>query len=429
MPVPECGHVSAAMGRRGRLHAIISVQTNNLGARLRLRVWLSHCTGRFANYFPRMTSVQPDFQGRLPVPKFRFLVRLSLRFFAVLLGLGLLSYLVFRTGPGVVWHQLQGVGWGLALIITLGGFTQLVRTCAWRQALICDTSRLSWSRSLGAQLASDAMGQLGFAGKLLGEGIRVSLLDSTVPLASAISSCAIDGGMHLLTAATVAVVGIGIALLDFPSSGQWRANALLLAAALVALVVLAAVAIASRWRLMGNAARAIGRLSWLRDWVSEKQSIIDSAEYNLLTFHSEAPAAFWASLSLSLLWHALAVLEVYLVLWFMGARIPVVGAFVFEGLTKVINLIGALNPGNLGTYEAGNMLIAKVFGVTCTTGLTLALCRRVRTVFWAGVGVMCMIVMKRPRGQSKREVKAHERNPILHHAAGCVPAVDYCDRG
>jgi uncharacterized membrane protein YuzA (DUF378 family) len=146
---------------------------------------------------------------------------------------------------------------------------------------------------------------------------------------------------------------------------------------------------------MGNAARAIGQLPWLHNWISDKQSTIDSAEHNLLTFHREAPAAFWASLSLNLLWHALAVLEVYLILRFMGARIAVVGALVFEGLTKVINLVGALNPGNLGTYEGGNMLIANMFGVAGTAGLTLALCRRARAVFWAGVGVMCMIVMKR----------------------------------
>jgi len=79
----------------------------------------------------------------------------------------------------------------------------------------------------------------------------------------------------------------------------------------------------------------------------------------------------------------------------MGARIAVGDAFVVEGLTKVINLVGALNPGNFETYEVGNMLIAKIFGVTGTAGLTLALCRRVRTVFSAGVGALCMIGITR----------------------------------
>ena len=325
------------------------------------------------------------------------LTRVSLRVFAALLGLGLLGYLVLRAGPGLVWKEVQAVGWGLALIIILGGFSQLLRTCAWRQTFMCDIRGLSWSRSLGVQLASDAAGQLGVAGKLIGEGIRISLLRSIVPLTSGISACAIDGGLHILTAAVVTVLGITATLLIAPLSGSWRIHGLLLAGALIALVVLAAVAVAMRCRLMGNAARAIGRWRRLHNWVSGKQPTIDSAEHNLLDFPHEAPAAFWASLTLDLLWHALAVLEVYIILRFMGARIPGVGAFALEGLTKVINLVGALSPGNLGTYEAGNMLIANMFGVTGTAGLTLALCRRVRAAFWAGVGVTCLIVMNRAK--------------------------------
>lgn len=202
-----------------------------------------------------------------------------------------------------------------------------------------------------------------------------------------------------MTAAVVGALGISIALLHFPLSGQWRVYALLFSAVLIAVVVLAAVAVASRWQLMGNAARAIGRLPKLHNWVIGKQPIIDSAEHDLLTFRREAPAAFWASLILSLLWHALAILEVYLILRFMRARIALVGAFALEGLTKVINLVGGLNPGNLGTYEGGNMLIANMFGVTATAGLTLALCRRARAIFWAVIGATWMIVIKRTKDE------------------------------
>jgi hypothetical protein len=171
--------------------------------------------------------------------------------------------------------------------------------------------------------------------------------------------------------------------------------AALLIAVLLSAVILAAVALRNRWQLVGHATRAIGRLPRLHTWVSDKQPIIDSAENNLLSFRDEAPSAFWATLIFNLLWHLLAVLEVYIILRFMGAGFTAGGAFIVESLTKVINLVGALNPGNFGTYEGGSMLIAKMFGVTSTTGLTLALCRRARTVFWAGVGAMCVIVMKK----------------------------------
>jgi Lysylphosphatidylglycerol synthase TM region len=328
------------------------------------------------------------------VIKLQSLTRISLRVFAGLLGPGLLAYLVFRAGPVFVWEQVQVVGWGFALIVILGGLSQLVRTCAWRQTITYDIPGLRWSRSIGAQLASNACGQLGFAGKLLGEGLRVSLLSPVVPVDRGISSCAIDGGLHLLTAAIVAVLGISITLLHFPLSGHWRVYASVLSAVLIAVVVMAVVAVGSGWQLMGGVARAIGQLPQLHNWVIGKQPTIDSAEHNLLTFRRVAPAAFWASLMFSLLWHALAVLEVYVILRFMGARAAFVGAFALEGLTKVINLVGAVNPGNFGTYEGGNMLVANLFGVTATAGLTLALCRRAGAIFWAGVGALCMIAMK-----------------------------------
>jgi Lysylphosphatidylglycerol synthase TM region len=328
-------------------------------------------------------------------PEFQSVIRLAFRFFAVLLGLGLLGSLVFWTGPQVVWKQAQVVGRGFPLIIILGGLSQLIRTCAWRQTITYDIKGLRWSRSIGAQLASDACGQLGFAGKMVGEGLRVSLLSPVVPVARGISSCAIEGGMHLLTAAVVAVLGIIVTVLHFPLSGQWQRYALVLAGVLIAVVALAFVAVASRWQLMRNTARAIARLPHLHNWIMGKEPTIDSAENNLLVFSRKAPRAFWTSLILSLLWHLVAVLEVYVTLRFMGAGIALVGTFALEGLTKVINLVGALNPGNVGTYEAGNMLIAKMFGVTATAGLTLALCRRARGLFWAGVGAVCMLMMKR----------------------------------
>ena len=291
---------------------------------------------------------------------------------------------------------------GLALIISLGGFSQVIKTWAWRQTFMCDISGLSWARSLGTQLASDAMGQLGFAGKLVGEGIRVSLLGSALPLASRISASAIDGGLHILTAAVVTASGNTATLLLAPLSAQWRVDALMLAVVLIALVILAVVAIARRWQLMGNMARVFGRLPRLHKWISGKQPVVMRPKTTSSAFVTKHPHIHLKPDSQSPMACARSF-GGHLILRFMGARIPVIGAFVVEGLTKVINLIGAFNPGNLGTYEAGNMLIAKMFGVTGTAGLTLALCRRVRAALWAGVGAICLIVMKRAAGQDRGE--------------------------
>jgi lysylphosphatidylglycerol synthase-like protein len=360
------------------------------------------------------------------VHKFRYPPQILFQSFVPLLGVSLLGYMVFRTGPGAVCKQVQAVGWGMAVIIILGGLSQLIKTWAWRQTFACDISTLSWSRSFGTQLISDAVGQLGFAGKLLGEGLRVSMLSSAVPLANGISSSAIDGGLHAFTAVVVTVLGITATLLLAPLDGRWRVCALLLAAVLIAVVVVSAVAVVRRWQLMGNAARAIGRLPRLHTLVSSKLLVIDSAEHNLLSFCREEPVAFCASLMLNLLWHAMAVLEVYLIVRFMGADVGVVGAIAMEGWTKVINLVGVLSPGNVGTYEGGNMLIANMFGVTGTAGLTLALCRRARAIFWAAVGATFMAVIKRGGSTSAMEVKGNDKDQFLHRDCSPVAADGTC---
>ena len=211
------------------------------------------------------------------MPDLRRLIRVLLRFLAAFIGLALLGYLVFRTGPAVIWKQVQQVGWGLLVIIILGGIAQFIKTCAWRQTFTCDISGLSWGRSYGVQLVSDAAGQLGLPGKLIGEGLRVSLLGSAVPLPNGISAAAIDGGLHILTAAVVTVLGIIATLFLEHLAGRWRVDALLITALLVLVVALAAAGVAKRFPLMGNAARVIGHLPILHHWVSARRRVTSAS--------------------------------------------------------------------------------------------------------------------------------------------------------
>src|SRR5262249_13991008 len=127
------------------------------------------------------------------------------------------------------------------------------------------------------------------------------------------------------------------------------------------------------------------------------ESLIESAEHQLLHFHRKSPAAFWTSLLLNLVSHMLAILEVYLILHFLGTQVSMIGALILESLTKLINVIGAVNPGNIGTYEGGNMAIGKLVGLTGTEGLMLGLARRFRAIFWAIIGGICLIWLSRSK--------------------------------
>ena len=345
--------------------------------------------------------------------------RNGFRWFAVSLGIALLAYLVLRTGPAALWHEVRSVGYGITIILVLGGLSHLVKVWAWRRTFTCDISHLSLPRSFAMRLASEAIGQLGIAGKVVGEGVRVSLLGSAVPAANAVSAAALDSVLYILTSVVVAIVAILTSLLVAPLPGKLRIYALLFSAVFAALLILVAVAVGRGWRAMGAVFKAIERVPGCKAWVSRKQQVIDSTERNLLNFHREAPAGFRAALLLNFCAHGLAVSEIYVVLRFLTPKATVLGAFVLEGLTKLINFVGAINPGNVGTYEGGNMLIGKLFGLTATAGLTLALCRRARALFWTAIGALCLMVMRRP-DKGKSELKT---NMTTHgHCKSTEPA-------
>jgi hypothetical protein len=337
---------------------------------------------------------------RRPHVQLRQLVRLSVAF----LGLALLVSLLRGTGPSRVAGQIKTVGWGLGLVIALGGIAHLTKTLAWRLTFLCDLREVSFARTFGLRLVSETIGSFGLPGQILGETARVYLLGSALPVANSISSVTLDRGLYILTAALVSVTGIVAALFLLPLSAAWRLFASLFAGALAVLLAITAVAFRKRWPVFSRTARALGSLSWFKNWLDGKQSVIDSAESNLFTFCQETPKTFWASFTLNLSCHGMAILEVYLLLHFMGARTGFLGAFVVEAFTKLVNVVGALNPGNVGTYEAGNLLLARLFGVAGPAGLTLGLCRRVRSLFWKALGLLCLIVMSRPARQASRSL-------------------------
>src|SRR5271166_1650105 len=329
--------------------------------------------------------------------------RLTPRFLAAIFGTALLAYLIWRIGPSTLVQDASRLGWGLALVIALGGVAHVVKAWAWRFTLSGEQHKVSFPKLLQLRLVSEAVGQLGVFGTAFGEGLRVSALSAEIPAACRISSVTLDRGIFIATGALVMLTGIITAPLALSLSPALQPYVVFFAITLVGLLLLMGLAVQKRWPILSGPARTAGRLRYFRRWLESKESIIRSVESRLFEFHRDMPRAFWASVALNLAWHGLMVLEVYLILHLMGVKISPLGALIFEALTKVVNVVGFFNPGNIGTYEGGNVLIARMFRLSSGTGLALGLARRSRAIFWGAVGAVCMIMLS--RGKRSRDVQ------------------------
>jgi phosphatidylglycerophosphate synthase len=332
------------------------------------------------------------------------------RLAAALIGLLLLAHLVRRAGPAQLWQGIASVGWGLVPVIVLAGLSQAVRTWAWRLTLIGTRRRPSFGRMFGLRLASEAAGQIGVFGQVFGDTWRVAGLGADLPIATRITSVALDRALYTLSSTIVTIAGVVALAFVLPLHGKIALYAKVFAVVLVAMVSLAVIAVRRRWRLISGPAAALERIGRIRPWVESKRDAIQSVEDRLLDFFHYSPGTFRKNLVLQMAGQVGAVLEVYLILRLMGHSVGFSSALAMEGLNKLVNVIGMINPGNTGTFEGGNMLFAKLVGITGTAGLTLALIRRVRALFWTAVGAICAVMLP---GSAR-----HENRKTQHDAKG-----------
>ena len=341
------------------------------------------------------------------------------RMAAAAIGFLLLAHLVRRAGPSRILEGVMSVGWGLALVIALAGLALAVRTWAWRATILDGGPRPSLGRMFALRLVSEAAGQAGVFGQVFGDAWRVAKLGAELPLASRITSVALDRALYTLSSTIVTIAGVTAVAFLLPLPGRWALIAKIFASVLVFSVCLAVLAVRRRWRLISRPLDALGRIPGAAQWVERTREAVQSVEDRLLDFFHHSPAAFRWSFALQLAAHAGAVFEVYLILRLMGRPAVISSALAIEGLTKLVNVIGMVNPGNAGTYEGGNMLFARLLAMSGTAGLTLALIRRVRALFWAAIGAVCAVMLP---GSGRAARKAGQRsNPPEHgHTAVIV---------
>ena len=340
----------------------------------------------------------------------------NLRAVAAILGGGLLIHLIVRSGSDNLLANARSIGWGILLVLALAGVGHIVKTWAWRLTSHAEFRNVPFSRTFGLRLVSEAIGQFGFIGQMIGDATRASLLSSEMPSACIISSVTLDRGLFMVSGLVVTIAGVA-ALMFLPAVHRGlRLYASVFGIVLVGLLAISVWAIRRGWPLLSGTARMAGRIPWLRSWVQDKESLILSAEEQLLTFHRRAPRAFWGSTILNLLAHGLAIGEVYVILLLMGSKVTLTGALLLEALTKLINAAGTVNPGNVGTYEGGNMAMVKLVGLSANEGLTLGLCRRFRSIVWATIGGICLLYYSRSKKVSLDESHSNKTETNLMSA-------------
>jgi hypothetical protein len=110
---------------------------------------------------------------------------------------------------------------------------------------------------------------------------------------------------------------------------------------------------------------------------------------DIVQFSTAQTARVGGALAFDLGFHVLAVVEGYVTLrWLLGDHSPTLSqAIVFEALNRVITVVFKFVPFRVGVDEAASGAFAPLLAINPATGVSLAVVRKVRILFWAAVGL------------------------------------------
>jgi hypothetical protein len=303
--------------------------------------------------------------------------RLVLPIAAALVGLLLFSYVISSVGWSTIVDGIRRVGWGMVPILALAGVRFVLRAAAWRLC-IPPHARLSLPQAFAAFLSGDSVGNVTPLGLFASEPTKLFLIRHRLATREAVSSLAADFVIYSTSAVTMIVFGLTLLLATVPLSLGFREIVI------AALVVLAGVLYAV-WRLLGGSTQP--ERGPRPPWRARLATVRDS----VMAFAATHPERLWRVFVLDLAFQAVAVVEVFLTLrWLLPEPPSLVNAVIFSALDRAVIIAFKFVPFRLGIDEiATGGLAGMLWGpAAAATGVALALIKKVRSIFWVGVGLM-----------------------------------------
>jgi hypothetical protein len=318
-----------------------------------------------------------------------------------LLGLALFAYFVWAAGPSEVWSNISKIGWGFAVILLLAGLRFGVRTLAWT---LCfePPHRLGFFEAFRAYLIGDAAGNVVPIGIVVSEPAKAALASNErVPFSASFSAIAVENIFYMLSVALFILCGAIALLAGFHLTKVLRYSSYGIVASAVVFISFAAYAVRRQWRFLSAALRWTAERGLGRRAFERRSARVTTFEDKIYGFYERRGSRFFPIFLCEAVFHLLGVAEGYLTISLItDVRPTFLSAFLFESVNRVITVVFKFVPLRAGIDELGTGQLARVLAFGVAAGVTLAIVRKARMIFWMAVGVALLL----GRGLSLRGV-------------------------
>ena len=275
--------------------------------------------------------------------------------------------------PMVLVYALEAFGWHL----TLGRFAHQV----------------GFGRLFAIRMAGETVNVTTPAAYVGGEPLKAYLLKRYgVPIVEGLAS--VVTAKTAMTIAQVMFILVGV-LLAFWLIGTSE-DYLLAIIFSVGLLVFGLVlfVIVQRYGLAMGFLRLLELCRIRLKFLEKRRAQLIELDQTIRQFYTSHRRTFYLALMTFFIAWVTETLEVYAILYYLGAEVDMLSSISIAALTILIKGGTFFIPGSLGAQEGGYVLLLLSYGYTDVTGITFALVRRLREILWILIGLICLLSLK-----------------------------------
>jgi hypothetical protein len=253
---------------------------------------------------------------------------------------------------------------------------------------------LRFRDAFAARVVGDALGNIvPLASVAVAEPSKAAFVTDRVPLMASLSALALENIFYSLSVVLLIFSGTAALLFSFSLPKPLRYASII---ALVVTLVIAPVGyfvLRRQWKFLSRPMSLLGGWGIARAWMTEKGiPRARTLEDRIYGFYARNSNRLISIFLLEVCFHLAGIAEIYVTLYFISSVKPtLLTAFILESVNRVINVVFKFIPLRTGIDEAGTGMLSKVLGFTTAIGVTLAIVRKARDIFWTTIGVALMV--------------------------------------
>ncbi len=309
-------------------------------------------------------------------------------------GTVLFGYFVYVVGVNEILLGITKIGFG-GFAIILGLFLLKLATRAWAWTLsVYEPYTLGFSDALTAVILGEALSSIFPLGILMSGTAKAIAVRKRVPLVVGFSSIATENLFYSLITGLFIVLGAFTFLRRFalPETTVFLINVVI--GFVLVSISLGVLIVIKQWHFASGICQWLYNRGILTKLLEGGRVQVRLFENLIYGFYRQHPRRFFPLCLLQIAFHILGIFEVWFILSRISDLFPAFStAFFLESMSRLVTVVFKLVPFLVGVDEASAEFIVETLGIGAGIGVTLAIIRKGRILFWAGVGML--LILKR----------------------------------